>query len=113
MIVRLLQCKDIQVEEADSWHRMTPFATAIANGHLEAACDLLATGQVNLNTRDKNRHTPVYHAIRSHNQEAVTLLLLKKELDVDVQDHLAVRSVNLEIVRLLLSHNLLDVNKDT
>ncbi|KAL4992904.1 ankyrin repeat-containing domain protein [Aspergillus recurvatus] len=89
---------------------MTPFAAAIANRHVEVACYLLATGQTNLNTQDKNCHTPVYYTIRSQNKEAVSLLLFNKEVNINVQDHLdctpfwyTVNYCNLLAAQLLLA----------
>ncbi len=109
-VIRLLQCKDIQVESVDTWNRMTPFAAAILNGHIDIARDLLGTGQINLNARDKNSQTPVYHAIKSHDHDALSLLLFNREVNIHIQDHLnrtpfwyAVKYSNLLAAQFLLS----------
>ncbi|CEL05840.1 hypothetical protein ASPCAL06953 [Aspergillus calidoustus] len=109
-IIKLLRCRDIDIDVADTWYEWTPFAASIANGHFDIARDLLATGRVDLNARDKNHHTPLYHAIKSGDKEVVSLLLFNREVDIGVRDHLhrtpfwyAVRCGNSLVAHLLLT----------
>ncbi|KAF7166682.1 hypothetical protein CNMCM6106_002398 [Aspergillus hiratsukae] len=110
-VVKLLQRKDVRIDDADNLHEMTPFAAAVANGHVEASQDLLATGKVKWNAQDKNRRTPLHHAIASCNQQVAALLLFSREVDIHAQDDhertpfwYAVRYGNLLAAKLLLMH---------
>ncbi|KAL2847255.1 ankyrin repeat-containing domain protein [Aspergillus pseudoustus] len=110
VVIRLLRCKGISVDLSDTCYQLTPFAITVMKGHGEVARDLLATGKINLNTRDRDDHAPVYHAIKSHDQEVVSLLLFNREVDTDIRDLLhrtpfwyAVNNDNLLAAHLLLT----------
>jgi ankyrin repeat protein len=110
VVISLLRCKGISIDLADTCYELTPFAIAVTKGYGEVARDLLATGKINLNSRDRNGRTPVYHAIKSGDQELVSLLLFNREVDIDIRDLLhrtpfwyAVVNDNLLAAHLLLT----------
>jgi ankyrin repeat protein len=74
-VTRLLQRQNLDIDVADTLHKMTPFALAVSYGHLDIAKTLLDSDKVDINVRDNRGRTPLRHAVISEREESIILLL--------------------------------------
>ncbi|GIJ84937.1 hypothetical protein Asppvi_003792 [Aspergillus pseudoviridinutans] len=87
IVQQLLKRDDIQVNLADREDRRTPLSVAVMQGHLEIVQDhLLKSKQVDVNTRDRNNHTPIFHALARQDRKMTGILLGNEKLDLSCQD---------------------------
>ncbi|KAG2019280.1 hypothetical protein GB937_005194 [Aspergillus fischeri] len=113
----LLTQEDIDVNARNmhvacyTFHGITPFALAVANGNIGIAKALLDTDRVNVNFRDAQGRTPLHHAVLSKHEPSVLLLLSRKEIDIQLQDEsqctplwCATECGNLDAAQLLLMY---------
>jgi ankyrin repeat protein len=95
----------------------TPLFLAVVGGHRDMVELLLATGEVDVNVKDRNEVPALIEAVKRGHKEIVDLLLGTGEVDVNVQEDyghtalmLAVHGEHREIVQLLLGTGEVDVN---
>jgi ankyrin repeat protein len=65
----------------------TLLITAVQGGFTDVVRSLLASGQVNVNTRDKYKQSILMHAVYDRHVEIVNLLLQEKAIDVNLKDN--------------------------
>eukprot|EP00012_Vannella_robusta_P011051 CAMPEP_0206193622 /NCGR_PEP_ID=MMETSP0166-20121206/6679_1 /ASSEMBLY_ACC=CAM_ASM_000260 /TAXON_ID=95228 /ORGANISM="Vannella robusta, Strain DIVA3 518/3/11/1/6" /LENGTH=175 /DNA_ID=CAMNT_0053610375 /DNA_START=226 /DNA_END=753 /DNA_ORIENTATION=- len=95
----------------------TGFYSACENGHAEIVNLLLATDDVDINTKDEDGVTGFHHACWNGHTEIINLLLSGDDVDINAKDedgrtgfHLACENGHAEIVNLLLSRDDVDIN---
>jgi ankyrin repeat protein len=115
-VARLLQQNDLEIDVPDTFHGITPFALAVANGNIGIAKALLDTNRVNINFRDAQGKTPLHHAVLSKHKPSVLMLLDTNRVDINFRDaqgrtplHHAVLSKHKPSVLLLLSRKEIDI----
>jgi ankyrin repeat protein len=97
----------------------TALCSACKNGHISIVKQLLARGDVHLNTHGSHRRlTPLTAACFNNHTEIINLLLSKEGIDVNLRRnldgetalHLTVSWNHLEAVKLLLEREDIDIN---
>ncbi|GFF94054.1 hypothetical protein IFM60648_10288 [Aspergillus lentulus] len=115
-VERLLQRNDLEIDVPDTFHGITPFALAVANGNISIAKALLDTNRVNINFRDAWGRTPLHYAVLSKHKPSVLLLLDTNRVNINFRDaqgrtplHHAVPLKHKPSVLLLLSRKEIDI----
>ncbi len=87
VVDELIGEKDIEIDCQDAVFRQTPLVTAAVNGHADIARRILATGQADINKRDKLGRTPIFLAMLFQNEEIAKDMLAAETLDISCQDN--------------------------
>jgi ankyrin repeat protein len=103
-------------DQKDSYRR-TPLSYAAKGGHEEVVKLLLATGQVDINTKDEDGWTPLSRAAWEGYKEVVNLLFITGQVDINAKDKYgwtllsrAAWEGHEEAVKLLLATGQVDFN---
>jgi ankyrin repeat protein len=109
IVNRLLAREHIEVDCRGTLCGLTPLAAAAWNGYEQITESLIATGQVNINTREMQGLTPLFLAIVFQHEEIVKILLCEETIEIECRDrkgrtplHYAASRGQLSIARMLL-----------
>ncbi|KAL2857373.1 ankyrin repeat-containing domain protein [Aspergillus pseudoustus] len=86
-VVKLLMATGrVDVDFAESFNRVTPLATAAANGDVEIARELIESGRVDVNKKDLHGQTPLFRAAKDGRVSVVELLLAQEGILLESPD---------------------------
>ncbi|GMF88283.1 unnamed protein product [Aspergillus oryzae] len=116
-IVNVLARETVEFNSQDSGYGRTTISWAAENGYEAVVKLLLATGKVDIDSKDSNSRIPLFWAAKNGHRTVVELLIGTEKVDIDSRDswglallYLAANNGDEAVVELLLATGKVDID---